>query len=95
MTDEQKAQVKADLHSGAARGASTANEKAKNATGWKRWLYAALAIIAGAVAFFTTGCTPTQVKQAAYAHEVYHALTGRECCLAKPEIVTEIEEGKK
>ena len=65
MTDEQKAQVKADLHSGAARVASKANEKAKNATGWKRWLYAALAIIAGAVAFFTTtGCTASYTQSA-------------------------------
>ena len=95
MTEEQKAQVKADLHSGAARVASKANEKAQKATGWKKWLYAALAIIAGAVAFFTTGCTPEQVKQAADAHAVYHALTGRDCCLALPEVVTEIEEGKK
>ena len=95
MTEEQKAQVKADLHSGAARVASKANEKAKNATGWKRWLYAIAAVLAGAVAWFTTGCTPTQVKQAACIHEVYHALTGRDCCLARPEVVTEIEEGKK
>lgn len=64
MTDEQKAQVKADLHSGAARVASKANEKAKNATGWKKWLYAALAIIAGAVAFFTTGCTASYTQSA-------------------------------
>ena len=95
MTEEQKAQIKADLHSGAARVAKNANDKAKQATGWKKWLYAIAAIIAGAVAFFTTGCTPVQVKQAAYVHEVYHALTGRDCCLARPEVVTEIEEGKK
>lgn len=59
MTEEQKkAQVKADLHSGAARVAANANSKAKSATGWRKWVYAALAIIAGAVAFFTaTSCT--------------------------------------
>ena len=57
MTDEQKAQIKADLHSGAARVAKTANEKAKAASCWKRWLWAAGAIIAAAVAWFTTGCT--------------------------------------
>ena len=95
MTDEQKAQIKADLHSGAARVAANANENAKNSKGWKKWLYAIAAVLAGAVAWFTTGCTPTQVKQAAYVHEVYHALTGRDCCLARPEVVTEIEEGKK
>lgn len=65
MTDEQKAQIKADLHSGAARVAANANEKAKNATGWRKWVYAALAIIAGAVAFFTaTGCTASYTQSA-------------------------------
>lgn len=64
MTDEQKAQIKADLHSGAARVASKANEKAKNAKGWKKWLYAIAAIIAGAVAFFTTGCTASYTQSA-------------------------------
>lgn len=65
MTDEQKAQIKADLHSGAARVAANANEKAKNSKGWKKWLYAIAAIIAGAVAFFTaTGCTASYTQSA-------------------------------
>lgn len=65
MTDEKKAQVKADLHSGAAKVAKNANEKAKAATGWRRWVYAALAVIAGAVAFFTaTGCTASYSQTA-------------------------------
>lgn len=65
MTEEQKKQVKADLHSGAARLAASANQKAKQATGWKKWLYAALAIIAGAIAFFTaTGCTASYTQSA-------------------------------
>ena len=66
MTDEQKAQVKADLHSGAARIAEKANSKAKETTGWRRWVYAALAIIAGAIAFFTTtSCTASYTQTAA------------------------------
>ena len=65
MTEEQKAQVKADLHSGAARVAANANSKAKEAAGWRRWVYAAVAIVAGAVAFFTaTGCTATYTQSA-------------------------------
>lgn len=65
MTEEQKAQVKADLHSGAARVAKNANSKAKEAAGWRRWVYAAVAIIAGAVAFFTaTSCTVTYKQTA-------------------------------
>ena len=65
MTEEQKKQVKADLHSGAARLAASANQKAAQATGWKKWLYAIAAIIAGAVAFFTaTGCTASYTQSA-------------------------------
>lgn len=65
MTEEQKAQVKADLHSGAARVAANANSKAKSATGWRKWVYAAVAIVAGAVAFFTaTGCTASYTQSA-------------------------------
>lgn len=65
MTEQQKAQIKADLHSGAARVAKNANEKAKEASGWKRWLYVAAAIVAGAVAWFTTGCTASYSQSAA------------------------------
>lgn len=65
MIEQQKAQVKADLHSGAARVAAKANSKAKEAAGWRRWVYAAVAIIAGAVAFFTaTGCTASYTQSA-------------------------------
>lgn len=66
MTEQQKAQIKADLHSGAARVAKNANAKAKAATGWKKWLYAIAAVVAGAVAFFTaTGCTASYTQTAA------------------------------
>ena len=64
MTEQQKAQIKAELHSGAARVASKANAKAKAASDWKRWLYAIAAVIAGAVAFFTTGCTASYTQTA-------------------------------
>lgn len=65
MTEQQKAQIKEDLHSGAARVASKANAKAKAATGWKKWLYAIAAVVAGAVAFFTaTGCTASYTQTA-------------------------------
>lgn len=66
LNDQQKSQIKANLHSGASRVASTANTKAKSATGWRKWVYAALAIIAGAVAFFTaTACTASYSQTAA------------------------------
>jgi hypothetical protein len=82
MTTEQKSQIKADLHSGASRIASSANKKAAASTGWRKWLYALIAIAAGAVAFFTsTSCTPAQVKTAATVHELYHVLSGTDCSL--------------
>ena len=66
MTEQQKAQIKANLHTGASRVATSANAKAKSATGWKKWLYATAAIIAGAVAFFTaTACTASYSQTAA------------------------------
>lgn len=66
LTEQQKSQIKANLHSGASRVASNANAKAKSATGWRKWVYAALAIIAGAVAFFTaTACTASYSQTAA------------------------------
>lgn len=81
MTTEQKSQIKADLHSGAARLATSANAKAAASTGWRKWLYALIAIAAGAVAFFTTSCTPAQVKTASTVHELYHVLSGTDCNL--------------
>lgn len=65
MTDEQKAQIKADLHSGAARVAKSTAEKAKTATGWRKWLFVAAAIVAAAVAWFTTSCTASYSQTAA------------------------------
>jgi hypothetical protein len=57
---------KNDLNSAAQKIATNANQKAKNASGCKKWIYAAVAILAGAVAFFTaTGCTATYSQTAA------------------------------
>ena len=71
-------------------------------TGWgirESWAKVLAGAIIGALCaagvLSLDSCTPMQVKQAACIHEVYHALTGRDCCLARPEVVTEIEEGKK
>lgn len=64
MNDEQKAQIKADLHSGAARFASSANANAKAASGWRRWIWAIAAIVAAAIAFFTTSCTADYTQTA-------------------------------
>lgn len=58
--------MKTALNYTATKIAAAANTKAKNATGWKKWLYAAAAIIAGAVAFFTaTACTASYSQTAA------------------------------
>lgn len=58
--------MKNTLNSTASKIATAANTKAKSATGWRKWVYAALAIIAGAVAFFTaTACTASYSQTAA------------------------------
>ena len=57
-------------------------KRSKAATGWKKWLYGALAgVLAAVAALSQTGCaelgiTPRGVVQ---AHEAYHVLTGTEC----------------
>ena len=57
---------KNDLNATAQKIANSANKKAKTATGWKKWLYAAAATLAAAVAVFTaTGCTASYSQSAA------------------------------
>lgn len=82
-----KTKIKELLNGAATKAANTANEKAKAATGWKKWLWAAGAIIAGAVAWFTQGCTNMTAEQVHAAHVLYHAVSGEPCTLAKPEPV--------
>lgn len=79
-----KKEVKTFVNSAASKAAATANEKAKTATGWKRWLWAIGAIIAGAVAWFTQGCTSVTPQQVHAAHVLYHAISGEPCTIAKP-----------
>lgn len=65
MTEEEKQKLTEALHERAESAAKEANSRAKAASGWRRWVYAAVAIIAGAVAFFTaTSCT-VSYKQSA------------------------------
>lgn len=80
-----KTQLKSTVHGAAEKAAGACNEKAKAAKGWQRWLWAIGAIIAGAVAWFTQGCTPAHVEQLQAAHVLYHAVTGEPCTLAHPE----------
>ena len=79
-----KKEVKSFVNSAASKAAATANEKAKTATGWKKWLWAIGAIIAGAVAWFTQGCTSVTPQQVHAAHVFYHAISGEPCTIAKP-----------
>ena len=79
-----KKQIKETVHGVAEKAAQTANEKAKTASGWQKWLWAIGAIIAGAVAWFTQGCTPANVEQLQTAHTLYHAISGEPCLIAKP-----------
>lgn len=75
MTEDEKKKLTAALHERAGSAAKTANSAAKAASGWRRWVYAAVAIIAGAVAFFTaTSCTVSYKQTAAGGIEFSSAI---------------------
>lgn len=82
-----KTKLKETIHGAAEKAASVANDRAKTTTGWRRWLWAAGAIIAAAIAWFTQGCTNVTPQQLSAAHALYHAVTGEPCTLAKPSPV--------
>ena len=79
-----KTQIKETVHGVANKAADACNQNAKAASGWKRWLWAIGAILAGAIAWFTQGCTSITPEQVAAAHAFYHAATGEPCTIAKP-----------
>lgn len=79
-----KNDIKSFVNSAASKAAATANENAKASSGWKRWLWAIGAIIAGAVAWFTQGCANVTPQQVHAAHVLYHAISGEPCTIAKP-----------
>ena len=78
-----KKEVKSFVNSAASKAAETANENAKTATGWRKWLWAAGAIFAAAVAWFTQSCTNVTPQQVHAAHVLYHAISGEPCTLDK------------
>ncbi len=80
-----KTTIKKAVHSAADKASAACNQKAKAATGWRRWLWAAGAILAAAIAWFTQSCTPAHVEQLQKAHEVYHFIASdQDCILAQP-----------
>lgn len=80
-----KDKIKTFVNGAASKAATTANEKAKAASGWRRWLWAIGAIIAGAIAYFTTGCEAVTPAQLHAAHVVYHLATGKKCVIEHSE----------
>ena len=82
-----KTKIKETVHGVADKAAATCNAKAKTASGWKKWLWAAGAILAAAVAWFTQGCTNVTPEQVSTAHTLYHAISGEPCLLCKPSPV--------
>lgn len=87
-----KKEVKSFVNSAASKAAAAANENAKAASGWKKWLWAIGAIIAAAVAWFTQGCTNVTPQQVHAAHVFYHAVTGEPCDIAQPAPVVVAKE---
>ena len=83
-----KKQIKDAVHGFATQAASKANENAKASSGWRKWLWAIGAIIAGSVAWFTQGCTPANVEQLQAAHALYHAVTGEPCKISPVDATT-------
>lgn len=70
------------MHGFATDVAESAKEKAKTATGWKKWLYIVLATLAAAAAWFTTGCqnipdVKLTIEQLQHIGEVYTAAGGK------------------
>ena len=86
-----KKEVKSFVNSAASKAAAAANENAKASSGWKRWLWAIGAIIAGAIAWFTQGCTNVTPEQVSTAHTLYHAVIGKPC----PYRIIPVEDYKK
>lgn len=82
MTEEQKENARNKVNAAATTAARKTAEKAKTATGWKKWLWIALTAILALLAGLTqVGCkniTPAQIQE---AHSLYHAATGKPCIL--------------
>lgn len=85
-----KTQIKKTVHGVADKAADACNKNAKASSGWKKWLWALGAIVAGAVAWFTQSCTSANVEQLQAAHTLYHAVTGKPCKFS-PEVARSVK----
>lgn len=83
-----KEKIKETVHGVAEKAAATANEKAKTASGWKKWLWGIGAIIAAAIAWFTQGCESVTPAQVHAAHVFFHAVTGEPCQISPVDATT-------
>ena len=77
--------VKSYVNEAARELAARANKKAKDSSGWVRWVWALVAIAGAAVAFFTAGCEAVTPAQIHAAHAVYHLATGSKCVIEHGE----------
>lgn len=75
----------------AQEGAKKAAAAAKAATGWRKWLLWAVAVVLGAASFLLTGCSRVTAEQVAGAHALYHVVTGTDCVL----VPVQVEESNK
>lgn len=80
MTEEQKENARNRVNAAATAAARKTAEKAKTASGWKKWvLIAATALLALLAGLTQVGCkniTPAQIQG---AHNAYHAVSGKPC----------------
>ena len=79
MDTEQKDAVRDTLHTLAAEGAKTAKARALASTGWVRWLWILAMAVAGALAWFTTGCERLSPQQIEAAHTILHLVSHTPC----------------
>lgn len=82
MTEEQKETARNKVNAAATTAARKTAEKAKTATGWKKWLWITLTAILALLAGLTQiGCKNITTEQIQDAHSLYHAATGKPCIL--------------
>lgn len=80
MTEEQKENARNKVNTAAVTAARKTAEKAKTASGWKKWvLIAATALLALLAGLTQVGCENITPEQIQGAHNIYHAVSGKPC----------------
>lgn len=80
MTEEQKETARTKVNAAAVTAARKTAEKAKTASGWRKWLWIVLTAILALLAGLTqVGCKNITTEQIHGAHSIYHAVSDKPC----------------